>query len=280
MKHIIVPIILLGCFCSREHDVSFRFKFDNHTRGCLITTPRRTGNDQPYPLLIMLHGLNESARLHKYRCAVPKTIQDKFIIAYPNGSGFLRHNWNDFDTESSFIIRLIDTLCGRYTVDAEKVYLSGFSQGGRLAYRTALRHADRITAIALVCSKICRKFISDSCSISRPVPLLAINSISDPACPYDSCTYKGEWFNSVEEGVYKWAMKTGCIDITETDLGTARTRQTRWKDHTGKTKVTLITLNDGGHAWPGGRGLFFIPHFEPSRSLDANILISEFFLAQ
>ncbi len=77
-------------------------------------------------------------------------------VAYPDGIG---GSWNaggccgqaeadDLD-DVGFILALVDELVASYSIDPDRVYLTGFSNGGLLAYRLACE-SDRFAAIAPV----------------------------------------------------------------------------------------------------------------------------------
>jgi polyhydroxybutyrate depolymerase len=230
------------------------------------------------PLLLVLHGHNESANFIRYR--IKNSIVFKkngMLVVYPNGSGLLRHNWDNFESESEFINAIIDTIIKNYTINITKIYIAGFSQGGMLAYRMACKYSERIAAIAMVCSQIDSNFVHRSCTIQKAVPLISINSKIDRACPYSTFTYRGKWFNSVQSGVAAWAYKSGCNIEPDSIYSGSNYKVITWKKYNQEFS-TLWALAKGGHAWPQGRGLLYIPHFEPSKIINANDIICTFFL--
>ena len=144
-----------------------------------------------------------------------------------------------------------------------------------LAYKMACEHSERIAAVAMISSQIDSNYVNNNCILQRAVPLISINSRVDRACPYDSFTYKGKWFNSVQTGVSAWAHKSGCNIEPDSVYHGNNYEVNIWKVDNQEFS-TLWALKNGGHAWPQGRGLLYIKHFEPSKIINANEVIWEF----
>ena len=275
---IILPFfILFGC-SGNTSTQKITLEFQGNRRTCIIENPNNYPKLKGFSLLIILHGHYESANFIRYR------IKNSFVfkkngvlVAYPNGSGFIRMNWDDFETEIDFLNTLIDTISKKHKIDTTKIYIAGFSQGGMLAYRMACEYSERIAAIAMISSQIDSNYVINNCTMKRAVPLISINSKVDHACPYDSFTYKGKWFNSVQSGISAWAYKSGFNLEPDSIYSGSNYEVTIWEKD-AQEFTTLWTLAKGGHAWPQGRGLLYIPHFEPSKIINANNIICTFFL--
>lgn len=250
-------------------------KFQGEKRICIIEKSDNSILNQP-PLLIILHGHNESASFIRYRIKNSNVFtKSGMLVVYPNGSGLIRHNWDDFKTQIDFINTIIDSFSIKFKIDTTKIYIAGFSQGGMLAYRMACEHSERIAAVAMISSQIDSNYVNNSCTMQRAVPLISINSKVDRACPFDSFTFKGKWFNSVQSGVAAWAYKSGCNIAPDSVYHSNNYEVNIWKKDNLEI-TTLWALKNGGHAWPQGRGLFYIKHFEPSKIINANEIIWEF----
>jgi|WetSurMetagenome_2_1015567.scaffolds.fasta_scaffold203611_2 poly(3-hydroxybutyrate) depolymerase len=103
-----------------------------------------------------------------------------------------------------------------------------------------------------------------------------VGAKNDPVCRSDSFSYKGKWYNSPETGIKVWAGKIGCAQQPDTVIKGACAIMKRWSNRSGAEAILRITAK-GGHAWPGGRGILHIPHFEPSNCINANELMCKFF---
>jgi len=269
-------VTLLGC----NRDIMIQELLIKHQGVNRSVTIEMLNDDylaQKSPFLIILHGRNENADLMRYRIKNKRMFLEKGIkIVYPNGSGMILKNWNDLEKEMSFLNALIDTLSQASNAERRKIFVAGFSQGGQLAYKLVCAHTQKIDAIAMIASQIDARYIHEHCK-GAIVPLISINSEVDPACPIDSFTHKGKWFNSVEAGILAYVNHAGDIRREKTDTLSQYVTMKKWWDIDCNPVVQYIT-KDGGHGWPKGNGIFYIPHFEPSKNLDASQIILEFFI--
>jgi polyhydroxybutyrate depolymerase len=273
----IFPLIfLLTCQCNNEKHKTISIKLNGLKRTAKIYLPHQP-NQRKKPLIINLHGVSDNAWLQNYRCQMNHTAQKKgFILVYPKGSGFIMRNWNDWPNEIKFISVLIDSLVLNYFVDASRIYLVGFSQGGMLAYKFASIYPEKIRALAIVGSCIDSSYIINECKLSKTIPLIAFNSKLDMACRYNAFEYKGKKYNSVKSGIEMWAKACGFDIQPHSIINGKKFDKELWKDKF-HNEIVLYTTHEGGHSWPGGKGLFSIPHFEPTQAINANDTIYKFF---
>lgn len=122
-----------------------------HTWLTFVPKSVRENPNQKVPLVLFFHGGSdnpaeaaEQTRLHELG------EQEGFITVYPWGSN--RASWNIFmyDNEMddvAFSVALIHYMIAHYPVDAQRVYLSGFSNGASEAQVVAMTHPELIAAI-------------------------------------------------------------------------------------------------------------------------------------
>jgi polyhydroxybutyrate depolymerase len=175
-----------------------------------------------------------------------------------------------------FVHDLLDRLSDRYDVDPSRIYATGISNGGLLAYRLACELPDEFAAVAPVAATL----VGD-CEPSSPVSILHTHGLLDRNIPFGggygpSGLQKVDW-PPVRDGIHHWRMIDGCTGdpFVEAD---GPVTHTTWNGCVGGTSVELYALADGGHSWPGGTP---VPrYFGPtSRSLDATTVIWRFFEA-
>jgi phospholipase/carboxylesterase len=104
-----------------------------------------------WPLLVALHGYGSGADPF-HDLWQEATTDAGFVLATPQGTkptstGF---GWAWAAGWEQVIQRSIDGLRGIVRVDPRRVYLAGFSQGGRLAYTFAARHPRAFCGIAML----------------------------------------------------------------------------------------------------------------------------------
>ena len=76
--------------------------------------------------------------------------------------------------------RCFDDLATRAHVDRTRVYATGISNGGMMAYRLGVEAPDRIAAIAPIEGAL----MVEVSALRRPMPLIVFHSVDDPWVPY------------------------------------------------------------------------------------------------
>jgi len=256
------------------------FKYDGQTRTYWVYQPKSMKTDSPLPLVINLHGFSESAALETHRSDMNTFAdQEHFIICYPEGTG-LRKAWNTegerHADDVGFISALIDTLVSNCNVDTFRIYLVGFSNGAQMALIAGSSLSRRIAAIAIAGTCFSEKQL-ESLDPGRGVSLIAFHSRNDPAAKYEEFEYKGVLCPSVFEIFSTWALKCGCNSGPDTTVFEGGVSKLRWHNDSTGMEVVLWTTPDGKHTWPGGRGIPFPGGSRPSKRINANKLMWEFF---
>jgi predicted peptidase len=115
-----------------------------------VPETRITGSQEKFPLILFLHGLGERGS-NVWKVAVhgpPKLIKNgkqfPFIVISPQCP--LGAYW---DAES--VVALLDDVCNRYSVDRDRVYLTGLSMGGFGSWDLIARYPERFAAAAPIC---------------------------------------------------------------------------------------------------------------------------------
>lgn len=143
------------------------------TRSCVVHVP--SGINKP-ALVLLIHGAfgNGAGFENDTRMDVVAD-REKFIAVYPSSSGSF---W-DMQTTSEFpfLLAVIDTIDARYHIDRDRVYCTGFSQGGFISFGVGCVLSDVFAAVAPVSGHIpdCAK----QCTPKRPVPILITFGTND-----------------------------------------------------------------------------------------------------
>lgn len=237
---------------------SYSFTFQNMVRDYIVHLPSGYDPAVKYPLVLNLHGYGSYAlqqRAYSRMDDVADTA--KFIVVYPNGvSNAWNVGWwgayNGGIDDVGFLSALIDTVSKKYTVDAQRVYSCGMSNGGFMSYRLACELNKKIAAIASVTGSM-----SDStlfyCTSPRPVPVLEIHGTADNTVPFNG----SQGMIAIDEVIDYWKRKnetttsviTPLPDIYTADNSTA-TRYHYGNGYEG-AEVVLLKIQNGGHSWPG-----------------------------
>ena len=255
-----------------------------------IDLPARRDPAAALPLVIVFHGGGGSAdSVRRQTRMSAKGEAEGFIAVYPQGSGGFAgklKTWNAGTCcgqamqqrvdEIAFVAALLDDVQATASVDRMRVYATGISNGGMMAYEVACALADRIAAIAVVAGEMTAL---DRCRPSRAVPVLVIHGSADRNLPIDGGVGAKAWapheVRSVASAIDFWRRHDGCSDDARREADGA-VRRTSYPSCSGGSEVELVTIEGGGHSWPGGDRLarFLDP---PSPALDASTEIWRFF---
>lgn len=251
--------------------------------------PQYEEGDTLFPLVIGLHGTGGSAvQFDRHYHLSEKADEAGFVAVYPNGvrsDGRLGiRTWNagsccDFAMRENvddveFISELIDRLIETYRIDAKRIYVTGMSNGGMLAYRLAAEIPEKIAAIAPVS---CTMVFDPPAEQSRPLPIIHLHSVLDEIVPYEGGTNSlGYHFAPVDSVLNVWAKRNGCLPNAQVVVDNDRYTQMQWVDETGSPLIMHYVTADGGHSWPGGEQVR-PGAAPPSAAIDANDLLWNFF---
>jgi len=196
MKKIFTTAFLLCCLLSTyaaKVNKFFNVKVGSETRKYLLYVPDNVVEDAP--LVISLHGaggtVSTSSHDPDFNAIADK---DGFIVAYPQGKntvfpglgGMEAPGWTstgeeNFDT--NFLKAVVEDVAGKYTIDRNRLYCCGFSNGGMMTYVMANTSSDIFAAFAAISGYPINEFHLHHTS-SRPVPFLHIHGKADDFVRY------------------------------------------------------------------------------------------------
>ena len=187
-----------------------------------ITVPDGYDENVPTPLIVLLHGYTGSgAGTDRYMGLSAIADDYDFLLVAPNGrrepEGDANPYWNastaccnfyDVETDDvAYIKSIIDEMKSRYTVDSERVYLVGHSNGGFMSYRMALEHPDTIAAIASLAGAI---DLNPAEEPAAAVNILQIHGTADATIQYRGGDIRENRYTGALGSVRRWAQYNGC----------------------------------------------------------------------
>lgn len=187
-----------------------------------------------------------------------------------------------------FIQNLLEDLSGILNIDSRRVFATGWSEGGNLAFRIACEMSEQIAAVAVV-----QGGLEAWCSPVRPVPVLMFHGTADTFHPY----YGGEGTEPIAKGVIqvgvpetvrRWVRINGCAGPPEVTYCKGAAQAITYRNSDYGATVTLCTIQGMGHQWPGHTIPSMIPglpswlrHLGPGTDdVDATTMMVSFFLEQ
>jgi polyhydroxybutyrate depolymerase len=157
-----------------------------------------TRASQPLPLIIAMHGGGGTANQMMVMSQLNAVAQERrMLVAYPQGLGriptfnagvccgfAMQHNVDDV----GYVRSIVATVARLHSVDTNRVYATGFSNGGMMSRRLACEAADIITGIFPVAGPYGGRDADGNhafaCRPSHPVPVVSIHGLFDLNAPY------------------------------------------------------------------------------------------------
>lgn len=218
-------------------------------------------------LIIALHGGGGSADqfARSSDLSAPATRQG-YAVIYPEGTGPLA-TWNGGYCCGAAQRRGVDDLAfldaviadaeTRFGLAADRVYVTGMSNGAILAETYAARRPGKVRAVAGVAGTMDTGHIRPQ----DPVPLLHIHGTADDMVPYAGGRGENSLsrtdFASVASVERAFAAAFPMLSRSERTIDRARDGMTvterNYTDANGVPQVRILTVHGGGHAWPGSR---------------------------
>ena len=263
-------------------------------RSAIVHVPPQYDRTVAMPVVLAFHGGGANAdNMVRFSGLNDKADEAGFIAVYPNGTGRLQRMLtfnggnccgqaaaNGVD-DVEFTRRLLDEVAGACSIDSKRVFATGMSNGGIMAYRLASELSDRIAAIAPVGGPMGTK----GCRPGRPVSVIHFHGTDDAFAPFQGGRGRGlsgTSFFSVDHSIAAWVEADGCdptpvtIRLPDTtDDGTTVTRTTYGQGKDG-AEVVLVVVEGGGHTWPG-REPRLASLGKTTRDISANDLMWDFF---
>jgi len=226
------------------------------------------------PLVFNLHA-------YSYRNTDEETYADfrpvadtaNFIIALPQGDsvhqaweynlGF--DNFNtvaDASKDLNFISNLIDTIKSQYNIDLDRVYATGYSNGGFMSYDLACFLNSRIAAIASVAGTMVTSHDS-SCNPAHPTPVMEIHGAADSCVTYNGVaaqclTLQTILCTPIDTLIKHWVARNNCTttpvfnNVPNTNLLDLCTAEHYvYSGGNNGSSVELYKIIGGAHTWPG-----------------------------
>ncbi len=221
------------------------------------------------PVLLVFHGTGGNAQTIKSYSGFDAVADaNGFLVVYPNSTNIGGvPQWNVYADEVAghgglsepgatddviFVDDLLEYLCNTFNIDASRVYASGHSNGGFMAYLLAVQRPEKIAAIGPVAANLwgddtylTNYFLNDY----MPVGVMHLHGDADNVVPYPDPTYNPNAYiwplsafasgNCGNTGYQSSAIATGVERLTFCD-GTGMEPQ----------RIELIRFTGMSHSWP------------------------------
>lgn len=222
----------------------------------------------PKPLIVTLHGFGEDGLLQGTRSGLQSMVNERdFILVAPDGEELVpdERGWsisccNETFRQSddvAYLRAVIADISKRYNVDPTRIYVTGFSNGGFMAYLMACEASDLIAAVSVQAGTVISEELAQ-CVPTEPVAIRHSQGTADEDVLYDggSLDYGLGPINyiSAQEAVDHWREINGCTaDFTtetvdaDTKVAGEETEVQLYSTCTSNLEVEFWKMNESGH---------------------------------
>ncbi|GGF14164.1 hydrolase [Halobacillus andaensis] len=252
----------------------------SHVQVAIDTIPSKDGERSFYytlpsaqggliPLVFCFHGAGSSARHHmglthfhelseeENACFVfPEALQldseDPMSKQFNEGrhkNAAYQHEVDDV----GFVMRMIDYFRSLTTIDEERIYVTGFSNGSAFSIKMAIEYPELFAGVGGVAGPAVKE-VAEKASWAESMPLIFFMGEDDPVVPYDGKEDPGfliDQLLSAEQTVMLFARSLPFpVEEEIAKDGSITRRRFYSRDHSNE--VVFYSMKDTGHTWPGG----------------------------
>ena len=253
-----------GSPCGNDSVSGYRsFTENGVTREYILQLPSGydPNNSSPLPLIINFHGnggcagafsqatydgpsdLTALANSHNVIIAYPQgVVRVKGAAEWDPGAG----GGSDLNNNGVYFSQqLIAHISADHTIDANRIYATGYSNGGMMAYGLACSLGSQIAAVGIMSGIM----LPGPCDTAHYTPVIHFHGTADDALPYAG----NQDFRSVADVISFWVNhnQISPTEPTTTQLNGGRVRLDSYTGGAEDSAVMLYTLQDGGHVWFG-----------------------------
>ena len=290
----------------------FTLTSGGRTRDYRLHVPPAAAAGTALPLVLNLHGATQNGQIQELQTGMDASADKHgYLVAYPDGTRIATNLTPDpiakdaqygFDAGSccglpsenhiddvDFLLAVISNAASHTPVDLRRVYVTGMSNGGMMAYAMAAEAADHVAAIASVAGQVELPAIHPT----RAVPTLEFHSVDDPIAGWNGVANPDRKLRfTVMQGIGQWVKADRCATtprsgtkITGTGISAGLTATlVTYPGCKDGSEVSLWRLTGSGHVWPGAafntgpRSTWILDGVGRGTTLiDANELMWQFF---
>ena len=187
-----------------------------------VTLPAGYDGANPAPLVVLLHGYTSSgANQDRYMGFSELADSYGFLFVAPDGTREASDNenrfWNASDAccnffgseidDAGYIVSIIEEMKSEYSVDGDRVYLIGHSNGGFMSFRMAYEHSGTIAAIVSLAGA---NHMEQRDAPPNGVHVLQIHGTADSVIEYGGGDIQEVRYPGALGSVQRWAAYNDC----------------------------------------------------------------------
>jgi len=234
-------LLILGARGASAEVMSWQV--DGQTREAIVYAPAGSGGSKKVPLVLSFHGYGDN--MQNYQHTNVHVAWPDAIVVYFQGLETRRglHGWQGEQGSVNRDLKLVDvalaSLRKTYNIDDDRIYATGFSNGGAFTYLLWTERPGVFAAYAPVSARL-----RPSVRPTQPRPLFHVAG-------------ERERSFSGQEATIKVAIEVNGVGATTTRCGDGCTIY-----GSGTPAPVMTWVHTGGHVYPGGTAERIVSFFQ------------------
>ena len=238
--------------------------YEDIDRTFILYVPSSYDSSTKQPLVFNFHGYSSNASEQMaYGDLRSQADANGFILVHPEALDDIygRSYWNikgwstSVHDDVKFVENLINLLMDKYSINAERIYSTGMSNGGFFSFHLACNLSASFAAVASVTGSMTYETF-DNCNPRKPTPVMQIHGSLDATVPYkglDALNMK-----PIMDVMEYWKVSNGCDDYILSLPGilpgtSSWTETYEYNNCLNNTQNVHLYVQGAGHIWPGSR---------------------------
>ena len=226
-------------------------------REYLLYSPDSYNENYKYPIIFNFHGFGGQVKDYIISADLREQAEDKnIILVYPQGltlgdksgthwNAALPGDDNKSDVDDfGFILELIKKIKAEFSIDQNRIYACGYSNGAFFSYALGLYYSDIFASIGSVSGTMINDLSEKNKNkIITPLPMINIHGINDSTVPYSGSTD----YNSIPN-VIDFYNDLNQI-TTKNEIGNDTHTHTIYGGGINGASVEHYKMKNGNHIW-------------------------------
>ena len=221
-----------------------------------VLVPSTVNLSKEVPMIIDLHGNTLTMENQRALSEFDDIAEENGVIAvWPQG---FENSWNAGYccsaagelglNDTGLILEIVDRMVLNHTIDEDRIYLTGWSNGCALSQKLANEHSDRFAAIACMSYYL----LDDPVPEYSPIPIMEIHGLVDQIILYSNDAIHLPNIEAQEHGAIQnlmmWADMNGCQGNTPNSNSPSVFYSVQsFTDCETGSEVSLVTLYAADH---------------------------------
>jgi polyhydroxybutyrate depolymerase len=286
-KGLVLASILLSFSCFSQQTINGTIVHDGIVRSYKLYIPSIYSGNTVVPLLFNFHGYTSNSNEQMFYGDF-RNIADtaNFLVVHPQGTldntntTHFNVGWGGSTVDDvGFTEALIDSLSAAYSIDQNRIYAVGMSNGGFMSFQLACDLSAKIAAVGSVTGSMTPSTLGD-CNASHPMPIIQIHGTTDGTVPYNG---SAGWTASITNVLNHWATFNNCSPVptvvnvpnTNTIDGSTVEKYT-YENGDNCSEVVHYKVTNGQHTWPGSIFNFAGTNYDINASVEIWNFLSKY----